>query len=195
MKLQELYTKRDKADRHNETHPDGPHRYFIKHVENDDKQSGHYEIIDMKDRTPVNVFQYNSTLEAEEKFKEVFKAMTKMNMEDNINEAEKTDMSELPPELIKDLEKNIRKGASDLKQKWSNALELVHKAYDVGYQDESIDADGKKVKLSKPIQRPTPQMAGGWKQYEELIKYAVEQLSKSRGLKADWRASSSKVNN
>jgi len=192
MKLQELYSQSDKQNKANEFHPDGKHRFYIKHVEND-KQSGHYEIIDDKDKSPINVFQYNTELEAAEVLKKAVAEMTSMNMVGDVTESEKSDMSELPPELVKDLEKNIRKGASDLKQKWSSALELVHKAYDVGYEDETVDGEGKKVKSTKPVQRPTPQMSGGWKQYEDLIKYAVEQLTKSRGLKADWRMSSSKV--
>jgi hypothetical protein len=87
-----------------------------------------------------------------------------------INEAE--DMSELDPMTINEIEKKIREGAKDPEQKWANALELVHKAYAV-----------------LNIQRPTPEMGAGWKQYEALIEFAVKELSKTRGLDADWRMS------
>lgn len=83
------------------------------------------------------------------------------------------DLSKLSPDVINDIQKNIRDGAEDLKQKWANALELTHKAYEVA-----------------GVQRPTPDMHDAWKQYEENISYAVEQLSKARGMDADWRMSS-----
>lgn len=104
-----------------------------------------------------------------------------------LNEANKEDLTSLPPEMIKDIQKNIRKGARDLSQSWENAIELVNKAYEVGYQESSTSADGKKTKINKPIHIPTPSMKGGWTQYTTLISYAVEQLAKSRGLKSTWR--------
>lgn len=104
-------------------------------------------------------------------------------------EANSSDLSELQPKIIDDLEKNIRVGAKDLTKKWLNALELVHYAYDTGYEGTTLDPEGKKQKVQHPIQRPTPQMKGGWEQYETLIKYAVEQLAKNRGIKGDWRSS------
>lgn len=82
------------------------------------------------------------------------------------------DMSAIPPQSLDEIRKNIRTGAKDLDQKWANALELVNKAYEVAR-----------------VQRPIPAMAGGWKQYEEMIQYAVEQLAKTRGLRGDWRMS------
>ena len=85
---------------------------------------------------------------------------------------EQDDMSALDPTQIGELKKKIREGAKDVAQKWSSALELVHKAYDV---------------LS--IQRPTPGMSAGWKQYTDLITFAVKQLSDTRGIEADWRMS------
>ena len=45
------------------------------------------------------------------------------------------DLSELPPVTISDIQSNIRKGAQDLQQKWSYALELIHKAYSVSQVD------------------------------------------------------------
>lgn len=88
-----------------------------------------------------------------------------------INEDEDPEM--LPPDVMSTIQKNIRDGAKDIQQKWSNALELVHKAYSV----ESVD-------------RPTPDLRKGWKQYEENLSYAVQQLAKYRGMDGDWRMSS-----
>lgn len=85
---------------------------------------------------------------------------------------EKTDRSELPEGDLNKVKKNIRKGAQDTDQRWANALELVHTAYEVA-----------------EIQRPDNNMEGAWKQYEEMIKVAVEELSKARGLDGDWRQS------
>lgn len=79
----------------------------------------------------------------------------------------------LPEDAMSEIQKNIRNGAKDTEQLWSNALELVHKAYEVS-----------------GIQRPTPDMKGAWKQYEQNLQYAVGQLSKFRGIKGDWRMSS-----
>lgn len=85
---------------------------------------------------------------------------------------EGSDLSRLPADVVKSIRTNIRKGAEDLQQKWANALELVHKAYEV---------DG--------VQRPTPEMKDAWKQYEELLAYAVQQLAENRGMDDDWRMS------
>ena len=84
------------------------------------------------------------------------------------------DLSQLPNDVITAIKSNIRKGAEDLQQKWANALELVHKAYEV-----------------EGVQRPSPDMDGAWKQYEENLQYAVQQLAKNRGMDGDWRMSSS----
>lgn len=87
--------------------------------------------------------------------------------------AGKDDLSRLPEDVISAIRSNIRNGAKDLQQMWANALELVHKAY----QREGV-------------QRPVPNMAAAWKQYEENILYAVQQLAKYRGMDSDWRMSS-----
>lgn len=84
------------------------------------------------------------------------------------------DLTELPEDDMKEIQANIRKGAEDKEQQWSNALELVHKAYEVS-----------------GIQRPTPDMRGAWKQYETNIAYSISQLSKYQGLDGSWRMSSS----
>lgn len=90
----------------------------------------------------------------------------------SLNEKQ-NDMSALPDDTMSELRKNIKKGAEDKEQMWANALELVHKAYEVS-----------------GVERPTPELTAGWKQYEENIQYAVEQLSHYRGLDGDWRMSS-----
>ena len=84
------------------------------------------------------------------------------------------DMSRLPQEDMRAIQGNIRKGAEDLDQQWANALELVHKAYEV-----------------EGIERPRPEMKTAWEQYEENLTYAVQQLAKNRGMDGDWRMSSS----
>ena len=86
------------------------------------------------------------------------------------------DLTELPGEVMSTIQSNIRKGAKDLQQKWANALELVHKAYQVSQVD-----------------RPTPNMKAAWKQYEENITYAVQQLAKARTMNGDWRMSASSL--
>lgn len=86
---------------------------------------------------------------------------------------EGTHLDALPEDIMNEIQKNIRAGAKDLEQKWANALELVHKAYEVA-----------------AVQRPMPDMKNAWKQYEENLQYAVQQLAKSRGMKGDWRMSS-----
>jgi len=86
---------------------------------------------------------------------------------------QKEDSTGLPDSIISEIRKNIVKGAKDTEQKWANALELVHKSYEVA-----------------GVERPHPDMKSAWRQYEENIQYAVEQLAKFRGLDADWRMSS-----
>jgi len=93
-----------------------------------------------------------------------------------ISLAEGNDLTELPEQGMKDIQANIRKGAQDTTQQWANALELVHKAYEV-----------------TGVERPNPNMVAAWKQYEENITFAVEQLSKARGMDADWRMTSASL--
>ena len=82
-------------------------------------------------------------------------------------------LEKIPENVISDLKKQIRKGARDIKQNWANALELIHKAFEV-----------------EAVRRPEPSEREAWKQYEELIKYAVKELANNRGLDSDWRMSS-----
>lgn len=85
---------------------------------------------------------------------------------------ENEDLSALPDKVLKEIRTNIRKGASDLLQQWRDALELVHTAYHVSQ-----------------IRRPTPDQKAAWKQYMDLIKYGVQQLRNTRGVKGGWRVS------
>ena len=86
---------------------------------------------------------------------------------------EKDDLSELPEATLSEIKKKIREGAKDTTQLWANALELVHKAYEVAQ-----------------VQRPDITMEAAWKQYEEMISYAVRELSNARGQDGPWRSTS-----
>lgn len=87
-----------------------------------------------------------------------------------------SDITTLPGQIISEIKKNVRKGAQDMEQAWTNALELTHKAYQVAN-----------------VRRPAPDQKGAWKQYEEIIQYAVKELSKTRGLDAKWRMTSTSI--
>lgn len=103
--------------------------------------------------------------------------MLKALLEQQLYEKLGTDMktiSLLPNDVMVSIRSNIRKGAEDLQQNWANALELVHKAYEV-----------------EGVQRPDPSLKDAWKQYEENLQYAVQQLSTNRGSDGDWRMSAS----
>lgn len=76
----------------------------------------------------------------------------------------------LPDGTIAEIKNNIRKGAKDQAQDWSSAIELCQKAYQV-----------------TGIERPSMTSRGAWKQYEDLVRYAVQQLKKYRGLDGKWR--------
>jgi len=81
----------------------------------------------------------------------------------------------LPQSTMDKIKKLIRDGARPNKdtgqhEPWANALHLVHKAYEVAQ-----------------VQRPTPDMKDLWKQYEENIQIAVNELSKERGIDGEWR--------
>ena len=93
-------------------------------------------------------------------------------LKDLTSVVEATDMTELPYDIINDIQTNIRKGAADLEQDWASALHVVHKAYEL-----------------EGVERPTPGMAKAWKQYETNIQYAVQMLVKYRGVDGDWRTS------
>lgn len=87
---------------------------------------------------------------------------------------EANDLTTLPDQVIGEIRKLVRKGAQDLEQDWTNALELVNKAYQVAN-----------------VRRPAPDQKGAWKQYEELITDAVKELHKTRGIKGKWRMTDS----
>ena len=86
------------------------------------------------------------------------------------------DITTLPDQVIGEIRKLIRKGAVDLEQKWANALELVHKAYQVAN-----------------VRRPSPSQKGAWKQYEELIQFGVRELFRTRGIDGEWRTTSTVI--
>lgn len=78
----------------------------------------------------------------------------------------------LPEQIVGEIRKNISAGAKDLAQNWKNALELTHKAYQVSN-----------------VHLPQPDQKSAWKQYEEMIRFAVQKLAASRGLNGSWRTS------
>lgn len=83
------------------------------------------------------------------------------------------DLDSISSDMMKDIQKNIKDGAKDQEQMWANALELVHKAYEVA-----------------GVERPSPDLKNAWKQYEENLQLSVAQLAKERGMDSDWRMSS-----
>lgn len=84
------------------------------------------------------------------------------------------DLSILPEDIVKEIKKNIRDGATDLEYEWGNALELIHQAFKVA-----------------GVERPTPSEREAWKQYEELLQYGVEELADARSnFDSSWRMSS-----
>ena len=99
-----------------------------------------------------------------------------IEVEDLVSGSEALDA--LPKAGMDKIQKSIRDGVKPDKetgqyQNWANALHLVHKAYEVN-----------------GIQRPTPEMQEAWKQYEENIQFAVQQLAKTHGMSGKWRMSS-----
>lgn len=99
--------------------------------------------------------------------------MTKESFSQYLLTEAENDITLLPDAVLGEIKSNIRTGAKDLEQKWKNALELVHKAYQV-----------------TNIRRPLPDEKGAWRQYEEMIRYGVRQLSATRGIDGEWRMAS-----
>lgn len=84
------------------------------------------------------------------------------------------DLSILPEDVIKEIKKNIRDGATDLEYKWANALELIKQAYKIA-----------------GVEKPTPAEKEAWKQYEEMLQYGVTELADARSdFDSSWRMSS-----
>jgi len=91
-----------------------------------------------------------------------------------ISEGKSKDLSILPEDVIKEIKKNIRDGATDLDYEWSNSLELVHQAYKVA-----------------GVERPTPSEREAWRQFEEMLQYGVKELADARiDFDSSWRMSS-----
>jgi len=87
---------------------------------------------------------------------------------------EKDDLSKLPDDIIKKLQKSIRDGAEDLSTDWDNVLILVKKAFEI-----------------EGVQIPTPAERTAFSQFEELLSYAVKHLADARkGTDDSWRMSS-----
>lgn len=88
---------------------------------------------------------------------------------------DKDDLSIIPADAIKDIKKNIKDGAHDLEQNWANAMELVHKSFSVA-----------------GVERVSPAERSAWKQYEEMLMFAVNELADARKLSKNksWRMSS-----
>lgn len=82
------------------------------------------------------------------------------------------DGSELPPQVQEAIKREITTLAKDAEQQWHNALQLVQQAYD------HCDAE-----------RPTPAMRDAWREYEDYITLAVQQLAKYQP-DGNWRTNS-----
>ena len=79
----------------------------------------------------------------------------------------------IPYDKNMDIRKYIKVAAHDQGTTWFGALELVHRAY----KEESVE-------------RPNPSMKEAWKQYEENISFAVDQLqdASNKGIRDEsWK--------
>lgn len=74
-----------------------------------------------------------------------------------------------PEDTMKKLKREISKKAEDLEQKWDSPIKLVNSVF----KDTDVPIPGAHLK-------------DRWKQYEELIRKAVNELSDSRGIDAEW---------
>lgn len=77
-----------------------------------------------------------------------------------------------PKDTITSLQKEINKNCKDLEKEWRDAIDVMNASF---------------VNLDVPI--PQAYQKERWKQYCELIKYAVKNLIDARGLKGDWSLS------
>lgn len=98
--------------------------------------------------------------------------LTKFLIQEKENQQTIEKLTTLPDVVVSELRKLIAKGAKDLAQNWKDAAELTNTAYHVA-----------------KIRRPIPDQRGAWAQYEDLLKYGVQQLWNTRGNDAPWRAS------
>jgi Leucine-rich repeat (LRR) protein len=111
------------------------------------------------------------------------KAMHNNDWESLLTEQEKKDEQleelELATNEIVIIKARIKHMAKNIDNfPFSNALELTHKGYDENeWEDQDFGA----------FIRPVPSNKKAWKQYESLIKYSVENLSKYRGFTGNWR--------
>jgi hypothetical protein len=92
-----------------------------------------------------------------------------------LKEGEENDSDNVIFQKNDEVRKLIKKGAMDSEHNWINALDLVHRAYDV--------AD---------VQRPMPAAREAWDRYEDNILFAVQMLQKAtdKGLRDNsWKMS------
>jgi hypothetical protein len=102
------------------------------------------------------------------------------NLSESTSERQIKTLSELPAATVEHLKRLITKAASlkrgsndeDIPDHWTNALELVHWAYD-----------------ASKVDRPVPSMRASWAQYSDIIHHAVKMLARFRGLEGSWRIS------
>lgn len=105
-----------------------------------------------------------------------------MKIENILSEAKKKKDDEPPVEYIetdpeypfpentmKDFKREINKRADDPELEWNNAIELVNSIF----EDSGIP-------LPKVFQKEK------WRQYEQLLSKAVEDLKEARGLHGSW---------
>jgi hypothetical protein len=81
---------------------------------------------------------------------------------------------QIPYGKNEEIRKLIKKGAMDPDHEWKDALDLVHRAYEV--------AD---------VERPVPSMRDAWEQYEANLLYSVQMLQKAtdKGIRSDsWKS-------
>lgn len=76
-----------------------------------------------------------------------------------------------PKDTMVYIQKDINKQSKDKAKDWNSAIELV---------DSSLND------LNVP--KPMAYMRERWKQYEEMIAYAVKNLADSRGLNGKWNS-------
>lgn len=68
----------------------------------------------------------------------------------------------VPYAKIEQIRKLVRQGAMNPDMLWSNALDLVHRAYQAAQ-----------------VSRPMPSLKDAWTQYQEILEYAVTQLQQA----------------
>lgn len=78
-------------------------------------------------------------------------------------------LSPFPPNTVSALEKEISSQARDLDLEWKSAAELVDAAF------ENLE-----------VPKPDATNKNRWVQYVDMLKHAIKELYKSRGLSSGW---------